>query len=99
MSNLLGSVDSVKEIENAFFAYDAIRRPRSQKVVTTSRGAAAIYEFEDSSVGTDLTRVKERLETWFDWIWNEDLQEQLKRAQSLLEKKSKSVTTILNILV
>lgn len=88
LSNLLGQIDSANEIENAFAAYDAIRRPRSQKVVTTSRGAAAIYEFEDETLGTDLVKIRERLETWFGWIWNEDLEGQLKRAQSLLERRA-----------
>jgi len=84
LSRLLGQISASDEIEKAFHAYDTIRRPRSQKVVRTSRAVAAIYEFEDESLGADLEKVKERLEMWFGWIWDEDLLEQLKRAQSIM---------------
>ncbi|KAJ5032734.1 uncharacterized protein L3040_009328 [Drepanopeziza brunnea f. sp. 'multigermtubi'] len=88
MSNLLGQVKSVDEIEKAFYAYDAVRRPRSQKVVTTSREAAALYEFEDESMGTDLEKIRKRLLERYDWIWNEDLPQQLKKAQDLMGLKA-----------
>jgi salicylate hydroxylase len=88
LSNLLGQVNSTKEIENAFHAYDAVRRPRSQKVVTTSREAAAIYEFEDEKLGTDLELIKRTLEQRYDWIWDEDLHEQLRKAQNVMGSKA-----------
>lgn len=88
LSNLLGKVDSVDGIEKAFQAYDAVRRPRSQKVVATSREAAAIYEFEDEKLGTDLNLIKEMLETRYDWIWDEDLPHQLKKAQAIVDQKA-----------
>ncbi|KAH8676635.1 hypothetical protein BGZ60DRAFT_447047 [Tricladium varicosporioides] len=88
ISHLLGKVDSVNDIEKAFKAYDAIRRPRSQKVVTTSRDAAAIYEFEDEELGFDLEKIRKRLETRYDWIWNEDMPQQLKKAQELMGAKA-----------
>lgn len=88
ISHLLGKVDSVDDIEKAFKAYDAIRRPRSQKVVTTSRDAAAIYEFEDEGLGFDLEKIRKRLETRYDWIWNEDMPQQLKKAQELMGLKA-----------
>lgn len=88
LSNLLGKVDSAKEIENAFHAYDAVRRPRSQKVVSTSRDAVALYEFENEKLGSDLDSIKKVLETRYDWIWNEDLPQQLARAQEIMGLKS-----------
>lgn len=84
LSNLLGQVKSVDEIEKAFHAYDAVRRPRSQKVVKTSRDAAAIYEFEDEILGTDLDKIRRRLMERYDWIWDEDLPTQLKTAQDIM---------------
>ncbi|KAI9053721.1 hypothetical protein LZ554_002672 [Drepanopeziza brunnea f. sp. 'monogermtubi'] len=88
MSGLLGQVKSVDEIEKAFYAYDAVRRPRSQKVVTTSREAAALYEFEDESMGTDLEKIRKRLLERCDWIWDEDLPQQLKKAQDIMGLKA-----------
>ena len=84
LSNLLGQVNSVEEIEKAFRAYDAVRRPRSQKIVATSRDAAKIYEFEDEELKTDLESIKRRLETRYNWIWDEDLPQQLTKAQGIM---------------
>lgn len=85
----MGEVNSVKEIEKAFHAYDAVRRPRSQKVVATSREAAELYEFENKKVGSDLDMIKRTLETRYEWIWNEDLPEQLKKAQEIMGIKAR----------
>ncbi len=74
----------MNEIERAFHAYDAVRRPRSQKVVATSRDAAKIYEFEDEKLGTDLDMIKRTLEMRYNWIWNVDLPQQLKKAQEIM---------------
>lgn len=84
LSNLLGQVNSVDEIEKAFHAYDAVRRPRSQKVVATSRDAAKIYEFEDEKLKSNLDMIKRTLEMRYDWIWNEDLPQQLKTAEAIM---------------
>lgn len=89
LSNLLGQIESASEIENAFYAYDAVRRPRTQKVVATSRDAAAIYEFEDEELGTDLDKIKQVLETRYNWIWDEDLPQQLRKAQDIMGLKAR----------
>lgn len=88
LSNLLGQVDSVANIEQAFRAYDAIRRPRSQKVVTTSREAALLYEFQDDELGGDLEKIRQRLQTRYNWIWDEDLERQLRDAQKIMGIKA-----------
>jgi salicylate hydroxylase len=68
LSNLLGDVATSNEIERAFHAYDAVRRPRTQLVVTKSRETGGIYEFENESLGGDLNLIKESLETRYNWI-------------------------------
>jgi salicylate hydroxylase len=84
LSNLLGQVKSAADIENAFQAYDAIRRPRSQKVVKTSREAVDIYEFKNPKLGFDFEKVRKELESRMRWIWEEDMPNQLRRAQELM---------------
>lgn len=84
LSALLGLLKAPSEIESALYAYDAIRRPRSQKVVRTSREAAALYDFEGQGLEFDLKRVEERLSIRYEWIWHEDLEAQLERAKALL---------------
>jgi salicylate hydroxylase len=91
LSSVLGQIDSVDDIEKAFKAYDAIRRPRSQKVVTTSRDAAAIYEFEDESLGTDLESIQRTLGERYKWIWDEDMVAQKDKALKLLRSEGMSV--------
>jgi salicylate hydroxylase len=88
LSNLLGKINSTSEIERAFQSYDAVRRPRSQKVVTTSREAGKLYEFEDEELGQDLEKIRRRLEMRYNWIWNEDLPQQLKKAEDMMESRA-----------
>jgi salicylate hydroxylase len=90
LSSLLGQINNVDEIEKAFSAYDAIRRPRSQKVVTTSRDAAKIYEFEDDELGNNLENIQKRLGERYRWIWDEDMVAQKDKAMDSL--KSEGVT-------
>ncbi|KAL2064814.1 hypothetical protein VTL71DRAFT_3954 [Oculimacula yallundae] len=89
LSNLLGQIKTTNEIEKAFHAYDAIRRPRSQRVVTTSREASALYNFEDEELGTDLEKISRRLKERYNWIWDEDLSQQLKKAQDVMGQEAK----------
>lgn len=91
LSNLLGSIPTTTTsatspltIENAFRAYDAVRRPRTLRVVTTSRDAGLLYDFEDAEIGWDLERVGERLSQRYRWIWEVDLEAELERAKGIM---------------
>ncbi|KAI9642265.1 hypothetical protein NHQ30_009067 [Ciborinia camelliae] len=96
LSNLLGDCTEVSQLESVFKAYDEVRRPRSQKVVTTSREAAELYEFESKEVvggedkDVDIEEMKKRLRERCKWIWNEDLGEQLARARGLMRGEGKT---------
>lgn len=87
LSNLLGQVKSPADLEGAFKAYDAVRRPRSQRVVTTSREASHLYELENESIGYDLDKARKELEVRCKWIWDEDLSTQVKAAQDVMAQK------------
>ena len=73
LSKLLASVTSVGELESAFAAYDAVRRPRSQRLVASSRKLGEVYNFEDGVVGNNMQAMRQYLENAWDWILNEDL--------------------------
>ncbi|KAH6666998.1 hypothetical protein B0J14DRAFT_193698 [Halenospora varia] len=88
LSNLLGQVNSPADINNAFEAYDAVRRPRSQRVVTTSREASHLYELENETIKYDLEKARNELEVRCKWIWDEDLSAQVKTAQNFMAKNS-----------
>lgn len=71
------------DIPAAFRAYDAIRRPRSQKVVSTSRAAGATYALQGQA-RDDLDKVGEELLQRYKWIWDEDMNVQAEHARELL---------------
>ncbi|KAL8705875.1 MAG: hypothetical protein Q9201_001023 [Fulgogasparrea decipioides] len=79
-----------EHIEDAFAAYDAIRRPRTLKVVKTSRENGEICMMRSESTGDDLDKIKATLDQRFDWIWHEDLDQQVQRARTKLREVSKA---------
>lgn len=85
LSILLGdeTTRSTADIPTAFRAYDAIRRPRSQQVVTTSRAAGMTYAMQGPAKD-DLKKIGQELLDRYKWIWDEDMNDQAERARDLL---------------
>nr|WHF58403.1 FAD-dependent oxidoreductase [Cladonia metacorallifera] len=73
-------------VEHAFAAYDAIRRPRALKVVQTSRENGEICMMRGESTGEDLDKIKANLNERFNWIWHEDLDQQVESAIAKLHE-------------
>jgi len=65
-------------------AYDAVRRPRACRVQRTSWEAGELYEFRDPGVLDDPQLLGKVLGERFDWLWNHDLQDDLRQARRLL---------------
>jgi salicylate hydroxylase len=84
LANLVKEANSVKELEQAFRAFDQSRRERTQKNVTTSYEAGKMYEFE--LFGDDLDKIEESYKTRMKWIWNVNLEEQLAQAQKIMKQ-------------
>lgn len=89
LSQLLGQMRDPRRVEEVLKAYDAVRRPRTQKIVKTSRDAGKLYNFVLPGVGSDLKKMNEVLKDWHEWIWKIDLPGQVREAQGMLEKGSK----------
>ncbi len=85
LSSLLANVTDPVELSAAFKAYDAIRRPRSQRLVTSSRDAGEVYQLEKTAIGDDAA-LKENLENRYKWIWNSDPDQELAEGQEILAK-------------
>jgi salicylate hydroxylase len=85
LSHLIGFVGRTEDIPKAFFAYDAVRRPRTQECIQRSKDASLAYDFLLPGVQDDMERVQERLEESFDWLWHVDLEAQLQSAKDLLK--------------
>ena len=74
LSNLLAKATNGTDINHAFKAYDEIRRPRSQRLVTCSRETGMLYDFQLAETSDDREKLKENLDRRLRWIWDEDIQ-------------------------
>lgn len=88
MSSVMALVISAEEIPRAFQVFDTIQRPRSQKVVTTSREAGLLYHMQLPNVGDDLELIKHQLGTRMKWIWDADLEARVTEAEMLFSKQA-----------
>ena len=91
LSGLLGLVKDPSTLEAAFAAYDHVRRPRTQKLVTTSREAYDVYSLKPGIPGTDLGKIVEDLQDRWTWIWTIDLEEHLTDAKRYFDEKTKKL--------
>jgi len=83
LSRLLGLVKKPSELEPAFKVYDSIRRPRAQRVVSTSWEAGFIYTFEHEGTGSDMQKIVDNANGRLGWIWTHDLEGDVRRAEEL----------------
>lgn len=85
LSELLGEVSTADDLVKAFQAYDEVRRPRSLKLVKTSREAGMLWE-QEGPEGNDFEAFERNACSRMDWIWNHDIQVDLERAQEMLRR-------------
>jgi salicylate hydroxylase len=83
LAELLGDerVCSVEDVVVAFRAYDDIRRPRSQRVVTSSKENADLLCLCFDGVGDDPGRLKDTFDQRLRWLWDLDVGDQAERAR------------------
>lgn len=86
LSQLLGEIKNADpvQLKRAFAAYDMARRERTQKVVTTSRRAGLLFDFERPDVGDDVSKIQEILRTQWNWIWDLDIDAHCKEAIDIM---------------
>ncbi|KAF2661102.1 mannitol 1-phosphate dehydrogenase [Lophiostoma macrostomum CBS 122681] len=84
LSNLIGFAKVSNSMERIFKAYDAVRRPRTQKLVEYSKISGMAIDFLVPDIGDNTRRMKQRLEDMYRWLWHEDLEAQLVEAKNLL---------------
>lgn len=86
LSQVLSKCSSKEDFKKAFQAYDAVRRPRSQRLVKTSREAGMLWDLEGEVVGDDLTALEENAVTRMSWIWDHDINLDLVDAREILAR-------------
>ncbi|BCR91187.1 putative salicylate hydroxylase [Aspergillus chevalieri] len=86
LAELLGDprVTTAEHIVSAFKGYDAVRRPRSQKVVTTSKENAHLLCLCLNGVGDDEERLKTTFQERLRWLWDVDIEDQAERARNIM---------------
>ena len=84
LGQVLSKCHSKDDIKRAFRAYDAVRRPRSQKLVKTSREAGMLWDFEGEGIGDDLYELQQNATTRMSWIWDHDISLDLGKAEEIM---------------
>ncbi|AKC80633.1 salicylate hydroxylase [Xanthomonas arboricola] len=83
LTGLLADPEMTRDDVHALLqAYEAIRKPRAQRVQTTSWEAGELYEFRAPLAIADPARLGQVLAERFDWIWNHDLQQEVSLGRS-----------------
>ncbi|KIW30958.1 uncharacterized protein PV07_02646 [Cladophialophora immunda] len=88
LSRLLGEIKRPEAIQlvKAFAAYDVARRGRDQQLVTASRDAGVLYEFERPGVEDDIEQIRHILRNQWDWVWNLDIEIHCEEAIGLMHR-------------
>lgn len=86
LSQVLSQCHTRDDIAKAFRAYDAVRRPRSQKLVKTSREAGMLWDFEGEGVGEDLDAFELNAVERMGWIWDYNIAEDLEIALETMKE-------------
>ncbi|KAL4883570.1 hypothetical protein BJY04DRAFT_184906 [Aspergillus karnatakaensis] len=96
LAELLGDerVRSTEHVVAAFQAYDAIRRPRSQRVVSSSAENAHLLCLRLEGVGDDGEKIKTTLQERLRWLWNLDVQGQVDQAKAFMWERIGESSTI-----
>lgn len=94
MAELLGDphVTRPEHLVAAFQAYDEIRRPRSQKVVESSKEGAYLLCLRLQGVNDDEEKLKKTFQSRFGWLWDLDVQGQAERARKIMLDKVQSIS-------
>lgn len=75
-------VTEPEHVPAVFKAYDEIRRPRTQRVVTSSKDNAYVLCLSYEGVGDDKEKLRKTFQERFRWLWDLDVPGQAEEARS-----------------
>ncbi|EKG15844.1 Monooxygenase FAD-binding protein [Macrophomina phaseolina MS6] len=81
LAHLLALVQTSEQLEPAFQVYDSLRRPRAQKVVTSSLTAGIIRLWLHPDIGSDAEKIVKHGNQSLHWIWQHDIWADLEEAE------------------
>ncbi|KAK6211793.1 hypothetical protein LQW54_005652 [Pestalotiopsis sp. IQ-011] len=85
LSTLLSRAKTPKDATAALKAYDQVRRPRTQRIVESSRGTGLIITGQGEETQLDLHRLKEKVLPRWDFILNIDMEKHRDDAIKLMK--------------
>lgn len=86
MSRAMGLVYDSKDIPRAFAAFEKVRKHRSQRLVKNSRESGLLYDLQLPGCD-DWEKVKQRLPLQQAWIWDEDIEAEIRDAEEILRQE------------
>ena len=89
LSSLFSKVQTPEDIGAAFGAYDAVRRPRTQRIVQSSSATGRVMTGLDAEIDTDPDKMKEGLMKRWEYIDNIDIVEHQEEAVRILRESLK----------
>ncbi|KAI9041771.1 salicylate hydroxylase [Aspergillus affinis] len=87
LSTLLGRARSVSDAQTALKVYDQVRRPRTQRIVASSRGTGQIMSGLTEGFGLDFEKLKAGLLPRWDFIVGFDNEKHREEAIQLLKRE------------
>lgn len=73
-----------QDVVAAFRAYDEVRRPRSQRVVTSSKENAELLCLCYKGVDDDEEKLKQTWSERYRWLWDIDVEQQAESARKIM---------------
>lgn len=92
LSTALGRATSQKEACAALKVYDEVRRPRTQRIVESSRGTGLILAGRGEATGLDLERLRGNVLSRWDFIIDFDIEKHRDDAVEKLDKELKQIS-------
>lgn len=87
LSTLLGASRIPSEAVTALRVYDQVRRPRTQRVVESSRVTGDIMTGKGQETGLELAKLKEKLLPRWEFIIDFDVEKHIKEAREIFERE------------
>ena len=86
LRTLLASIKTPKQLDGALQAYDEVRRPRTQRIVESSRLSGQIMTGLGDGIGVDAGRMREALAERWDFIHDFDVKKHKEDALAVLKR-------------
>lgn len=86
LSSLLSHAKSTQEAVNALKAYDEVQRPRTQRIIESSRGTGEIMTGRNGETEMPLGQIRGRLVDRWNFIHDIDLEKHRDEAIAIMER-------------